>query len=68
MFSLVKDIPILFKKKHKQSNSFEDNSISLKIEALYFVDVFQEAVLVIDSKDNSKPELTLDEELLLSEA
>ena len=44
----------------------EDNTISLKIEALYFIDVFQEAVLVIDSKDNSKPELTLDEELLLN--
>lgn len=44
----------------------ENNTISIKIEALYFIDVFQEAVLVIETKDNSKPELTLDEELLLN--
>lgn len=44
----------------------EDNSISLKIEALYFIDVFQEAILVVDTKDNAKAEMTLDEELLLN--
>lgn len=44
----------------------EDNTISIRIEALYFIDVFQEAVLVVDCKENSKPELTLDEELLLN--
>lgn len=44
----------------------EDNSISLKIEALYFIDVFQEAIMIIETKDNSKAEMTLDEELLLN--
>ena len=44
----------------------EDNSITLKIEGLYFIDVFQEAILIVDSKDNVKPEMTLDEELLLN--
>lgn len=44
----------------------EDKTISLKIEALYFIDVFQEAILVVDTKDNDKAEMTLDEELLLN--
>lgn len=44
----------------------ENKTVSLKIEALYFIDVFQEAVMVVDTKDNVKPDLTLDEELLLN--
>lgn len=44
----------------------DDKIITLKIEGLFFIDVFQEALLVIDTKDNVKPELTLDEELLLN--
>lgn len=44
----------------------ENNNINLKIEALYFIDVYQEAILIIDTKENVKPEMTLDEELLLN--
>ena len=44
----------------------ENNNINLKIEALYFIDVYQEAILIVDTKENVKPEMTLDEELLLN--
>lgn len=44
----------------------EDQSVSLKIEALYFIDVFQEAVLVVETKDSAKADFTLDEEILLN--
>lgn len=44
----------------------ENQEVIIKIEALYFVDVFQEAILVIETKDNAKPDLTLDEELLMN--
>ena len=44
----------------------DDYSIDLRIQALYFVDVFQEAVLVVDTKENAKADMTLDEELLLN--
>lgn len=43
-----------------------DKSITLRIEALYFIDVFQEAILVIETKENAKADMTMDEELLLS--
>ena len=44
----------------------EDKTVSLKIEALYFIDVFQEAVIVVESLDNAKADMTLDEEILLN--
>lgn len=44
----------------------DNKTVSLKIEALYFIDVFQEAIMVVDTKENAKAELTLDEELLLN--
>ena len=44
----------------------DDHKVSLKIEALYYIDVFQEAIVIIDAKDNVKADLTLDEEMLLN--
>lgn len=44
----------------------ENGSVSLKIEALYFIDVFQETILVIETKDNKKADMTLDEEILFN--
>lgn len=43
-----------------------DKSIDLRIEALYYIDVFQEALLVVETKENAKADMTLDEELLLN--
>ena len=44
----------------------DDNRISLKIEALYFIDVFEEAIVIVETKENVKADLTLEEEMLLS--
>ena len=49
-----------------QMRLLENKEVLIKIEALYFVDVFQEAILVIETKENVRPDLTLDEELLMS--
>ena len=49
-----------------QMRLLENKEVLIKIEALYFVDVFQEAILVIETKENVKPDMTLDEELLMS--
>ena len=44
----------------------DGDKVALKIEALYYIDVFQEAIVIIDAKENVKADLTLDEEMLLN--
>ena len=44
----------------------DPHTIELKIEALYFIDVFEEAIVIVETKENVKADLTLEEEMLLS--
>ena len=44
----------------------DHHTIELKIEALYFIDVFEEAIVIVETKENVKADLTLEEEMLLS--
>lgn len=44
----------------------ENKNIKIKIESLFYLDVFQEAILFVSCQDKGKDEISLDEELLMS--
>lgn len=44
----------------------ENKEIDLKIEALFYIEVFQEAVVVVDCKEDYQEELSLEEEIALN--
>ena len=44
----------------------EDKNIKLKIESLFYLDVFQEAILYVMCQDKGKDDLSLDEEVLMN--
>ena len=49
------------------SMDLKDNKeIDLKIEALFYIEVFQEAVVVVDCKEDYQEELSLEEEIALN--
>lgn len=43
-----------------------DGSISLEIEYIFYVDVFQEALLVVNCSSNYEEDIPLDEEIILN--
>ncbi len=47
-------------------NLDEDGKITLKIESQFFVDAFQEAILVVQCSDKASDDLSLDEEILMN--
>ena len=65
-YCLKKQYPYCQNNQNPIDDNIKKNNINLKIEALYFIDVYQEAILIVDTKENVKPEMTLDEELLLN--
>ena len=44
----------------------EDKEINLKIEGEFFIDAFQEAIIVVNCSDKAKDDLSLDEEILMN--
>lgn len=44
----------------------EDKKIKVKIESLFYLDVFQEAILYVMCQDKAKDDLSLDEEILMN--
>ncbi len=44
----------------------EEKNIKLKIESLFYLDVFQEAILFVNCQEKGQDDLSLDEEILMS--
>ena len=44
----------------------EDKKIKLNIEATYYVDTFQEAILVVNCSDNYEEDVTIEEEIVMN--